>query len=195
MVAAEYAKPVEVMEYQISAPPSSYVMPMNHKKSIVSYDNQMEFRFYLIDHKNNAVIVSMPKVSYHKVSEIEVKYEKAQGEIQREQASQQVTAIAKYQKNWDGYGAIRPLSECLGHALDIIGNESINLSYLSDIYPNPNGTITFEWEKDNNEIGLELGRNEFSYYACIGDVQSYNNKKHYVSEEIGRLARFISFMG
>ena len=83
MVAAEYAKPVEVMEYQISAPPSSYVMPMNHKKSIVSYDNQMEFRFYLIDHKNNAVIVSMPKVSYHKVSEIEVKYEKAQGEIQR----------------------------------------------------------------------------------------------------------------
>ncbi|MBO7636933.1 MAG: hypothetical protein J6S89_10190 [Paludibacteraceae bacterium] len=195
MIAAEYAKPVEVMEYQISAPPSTYIMPVNHRKSIVNYDNQIEFRFYLIDHEDNAVIMSIPQASYHKVPDIEVTYNRTLDEIQREQACQQVTDIAKYQKNWDGYGAIRPLSECLSHALDIIGNENINLSYLSDIYPNPNGTISFEWEQDDNEIGLELGRNEFSYYACIGGVQSYNNKKRYVSEEIGRLARFISFMG
>lgn len=102
-----------------------------------------------------------------------------------------VLSIANYQDDWDGYGAIRPLSECLSHALDIIGNSHISLNNLSDIYPNPNGTITIEWEQNGNEIGLELGNHEFSYYVHIGDLHSYNNKKQYNDEEIAKLAEYV----
>ena len=102
--------------------------------------------------------------------------------------------LCQLQDDWDGYGAIRPLSECLNHALEIVRNKKINLDFLTDIYPNPNGTLSLEWEQDDNEIGLELGKEEFSFFAHFGELHSYNNKKRYAAEEIERLAEFVSYL-
>ena len=115
-------------------------------------------------------------------------------DVQRETAQDEVRVFANYMDNWDGYGAIRPLSECLNHALEIIRNKNISLDYLSDIYPNPNGTLSLEWEKNDNEIGLEVGKEEFSFFAHFGEYHSYNNRKQYVAEEIERLAEFVSYL-
>lgn len=110
----------------------------------------------------------------------------------RLQAKDEIRAYANFQDDWDGYGAVRPVAECLNHALEIIRNENVCLDYLTDIYPNPNGTITLEWEQDDNEIGLEVGSREFSYFAHFGDIHTYNNKKQYVAKELEKLAVYIS---
>ena len=51
---------------------------------------------------------------------------------------------------------------------------SLNSSYIdaiSDIYPNPHGTITIEWENEKSEmLSLEIGETNYSYFI------KYNNK-------------------
>jgi hypothetical protein len=73
----------------------------------------------------------------------------------------------KLENNWDGYNAI-PVKEEAGS----IAGKFISLldSYLvdkiSDIFPNPHGTITIEWESPNNEkLSMEIGQNNYSYFV------------------------------
>lgn len=68
------------------------------------------------------------------------------------------------------------------------------MEYLTDIYPNPNGTLTLEWEQNYKEIGLEVGCREFSFFAHFGDIHSYNNRKKYDADEIEKLAGYVSFL-
>ena len=134
-------------------------------------------------------------VSYFRVKKADSKLLKSEHvDVQRESAQDEIRALANYMDDWDGYGAIRPLSECLNHALEIVRNKKINLDFLTDIYPNPNGTLSLEWEQDDNEIGLELGKEEFSFFAHFGELHSYNNKKRYAAEEIERLAEYVSYL-
>jgi hypothetical protein len=199
MVAVQYAKEVKVMEWEIEETPSAYVVPMIPRKSLVLNDSPIVCKFHLYNtapKANNADDISTTAI-YKEVETVSDEFIKdKQIDMARMDARNQVQAIANYKDNWDGYGAIRPLSECLGHALDLIDNSLIKLDYLSDIYPNPNGTVTLEWERDDDEIGIELGRSEFSYYARFGNYHSYNNRKQYDdAEEIGKFVEFVSFMG
>lgn len=191
----QYAKPVEVMEWMMEETPSAYVVPLPIVRTLVIHELPYECKFYILNAGDDAQIIETD-IDYHKVEvlEDELKFYDQTEDIRME-ARNQVLSIAKYQNDWDGYGAIRPLSECLSHALDIIGNAHISLNNLSDIYPNPNGTITIEWEQNSNEIGLELGNQEFSYYVHIGDNHSYNNKKQYIEDEIAQLAEYVSYLG
>ena len=67
--------------------------------------------------------------------------------------------------NWDGYGIA-------DSAISFVA--SLNSSYIdaiSDIYPNPHGTITIEWENEKSEmLSLEIGETNYSYFI------KYNNK-------------------
>jgi hypothetical protein len=67
------------------------------------------------------------------------------------------------QGNWDGYGALAVSSEIKGNALEALTHLA-NSTCAPEITPNPNGTLSFEWES-NQGIGiLEIGRTRYSYY-------------------------------
>lgn len=193
---AYYADTADVKLWEEDRNPSAYVEFMKPKHNLVvnGQDYQCKFLIY-----NTGVAVeeseTEAKIFYFRFENLNIETELIEEvDLLREEAMDEVRTFANFQDDWDGYGAIRPLSECLNHALDIIRNEKISLDYLTDIYPNPNGTLTLEWEQDDNEIGLEVGSREFSYYAHFGEVHTYNNQKLYVAKEIEKLAGYISFM-
>lgn len=193
---AYYAVNVETKLWQEERNPSAYVEFVKPKRSLVVNGQDYQCKF-LIYNSGEAVEESETeaKISYFRFEKLNTESELIEGVDQiREEAMAEVRTFANLQDDWDGYGAIRPLSECLNHALEIISNENISLNYLTDIYPNPNGTLTLEWEQDEKEIGLEVGSREFSYYAHFGEVHTYNNQKQYVAKEIEKLAGYISFM-
>ncbi len=79
----------------------------------------------------------------------------------------QINSFAELNDNWDGYNAIPIFEEIINITKSFI--VCINDSFIdnvSDIYPNPHGTITIEWEKNENEkLSLEIGINNYSYFV------------------------------
>ena len=193
----EYARPLEVQPWEDDRPHSAYVVRFDNKRTISLHNAPFSYKFYLYngDDTTDNLVENGLEVKFFQVKKMDAKLLKdGKRDVQREAAQDEVRIFANYMDDWDGYGAIRPLSECLNHALEIIRNKNISLDYLSDIYPNPNGTLSLEWEKNDNEIGLEVGKEEFSYFAHFGEYHSYNNRKQYAAEEIERLAEFVSYL-
>ena len=66
-------------------------------------------------------------------------------------------------ENWDGYGAL-PISPATKQnaidALEVILRDAPT----PDIIPNPNGTLSFEWETPQGIGHFEIGRTKFSFY-------------------------------
>lgn len=197
MIAAsvQYAKPAEVKPWEVERAPSAYVEIVKPRRSLFVNEGEYSCQFYLVSAGNEEADAGKTSVSYYKVARANNHLMKEeQVDVQREQAQDEVRAFANFQDDWDGYGAVRPVAECLNHALEIIRNENIRLEHLTDIYPNPNGTLTLEWEQDENEIGLEVGSHEFSYFAHFGEHHTYNNRKRYVAEELEKLSEYIAFL-
>lgn len=193
---AYYADTAESKLWEEDRNPSAYVEYMKPQRSLVvdGQDYQCKFLIY-----NTGIAVedckSESAISYFRFEMLNTETELVEKvDLLREEAQDEIRAYANFLDDWDGYGAVRPVSECLNHALEIIRNKNISLDFLTDIYPNPNGTISLEWEQGDKEIGLEVGSREFSYYAHFGAVHTYNNKKQYVAKEIEKLAGYISFM-
>jgi hypothetical protein len=67
------------------------------------------------------------------------------------------------QVNWDGYGAIAIGNETKSNALEAL-NRLENLTCAPEVTPNPNGTLSFEWETSQGFGLLEIGRTRYSYY-------------------------------
>lgn len=190
-----YAETAEAKLWEEDRNPSAYVEYVKPQKSIVENDKDFLCRFFIYNTEAIEGSENSSEVSYFKITQTNTEeVTEDESDILREQAQDEIRTIANFQDDWDGYGAIRPLSECLKHALEIISNNNIRLDYLTDIYPNPNGTLTLEWEQDDNEIGLEVGSQEFSYFAHFGELHTYNNRKPYVTEELEKLAGYISIL-
>jgi len=83
----------------------------------------------------------------------------------------QIDSLTALGKNWDGYGAVSVLAE-IGQSAKIFLS-TLNSSWIeriTDIYPNPHGTIAIEWEnKTGEKLSLELGLNNFSYFIKHDD--------------------------
>ncbi len=75
--------------------------------------------------------------------------------------------------------------------LDLIGDDSS--SSVKDFYPNPNGTITFEWYNDQNEtVFLEVGNSTFSYYVEYNSIETKYFNNQVINEENSKLlSKFI----
>lgn len=87
-------------------------------------------------------------------------------------AKDQVNSLLDLKQNWDGYGAI-PISHSIIECAEsfIACLDSTFIDKISDIFANPNGTITIEWENTSKEkISLEIGTNSYSYFV------KFNNK-------------------
>ncbi len=76
-----------------------------------------------------------------------------------------ILSFACLQKNWDGFGAFPLENKSCVNALSIVSmlNKDI-INQISDLFPNPHGTLTIEWETINGLLSLEIGNEEISYY-------------------------------
>lgn len=67
--------------------------------------------------------------------------------------------------NWDGYGALPLTAETLQNAKATLRFVQM-ASPTPDITPNPNGTISFEWESERGSAHLEVGKTKMSFYIA-----------------------------
>jgi hypothetical protein len=92
--------------------------------------------------------------------------------------SRTIEEIRSLEYNWDGYEAIAPLPFIINKTevfLRALPTYITDMLHENSIYPNPNGTITVEWEKNNNLVSVELGLNTANYFTRINS--------EYVGEE------------
>ena len=79
------------------------------------------------------------------------------------QSDTQLAEIERLGANWDGYGA-HPIdaetAKFARNALAIFQRWDV----VPDLTPNPNGTISFEWETPKGNAHLEMGKTRF---VCI----------------------------
>ena len=91
--------------------------------------------------------------------------------------------------NWDGFKAIPLEVKCATNAillLDLVGDDAF--CTVKDFYPNPNGTITFEWYNQEDEsVFLEVGNNTFSYYVSFNSIETKYFNKQVINEENSEL--------
>ncbi len=77
--------------------------------------------------------------------------------------------------DWDGYGAYALENLSGVNSISILENLGAEIyGDLHDYYPNPNGTLSFEWKNKFSFLGLEVGNEEFSYF-----LRESKENKHY----------------
>lgn len=90
----------------------------------------------------------------------------------------EVLSFKTLQNNWDGYGAIPSGVKCTGKVISLAYKlPSKQIAKISEVFPNPNGTVTLEWENHSGErLVAEVGKNTFSYYVKLNsfDPKFYN---------------------
>jgi hypothetical protein len=95
-------------------------------------------------------------------------------------------------ENWDGYGGIPPVEGVVENTISLVEMlDERSYQYISDIYPNPHGTIGIIWERYLNMIGLEVGISNMSYYVKTEDI-IFNDNKPIDLEQIDILENYIN---
>ncbi|MGE8361880.1 hypothetical protein [Pseudomonas sp.] len=83
-----------------------------------------------------------------------------------------ISSFGALGENWDGYGAIPVNPQTVENS-----KSAANLLFaelpVADIFPNPNGTITFEWDTDKGIANLEIGESRYSFYIETKDGDFY----------------------
>lgn len=106
-----------------------------------------------------------------------------------------ILSYKSLENSWDGYGALPLGVKCAKNTLTLIDSfDSFILNKISDMYPNPNGTISIEWEnKDSEIISLEIGKDTFTYYVNFNSLDTkFYNKQSFSFENIQQLKKYIS---
>lgn len=98
-------------------------------------------------------------------------------------------------KSLNDFKAIPLEVKCTANAillLDLVGDDIF--CSVKDFYPNPNGTITFEWyNKEDESILLEVSNSTFSYYVSFNSIEKkYFNKQVINKENSELLSTFIN---
>jgi hypothetical protein len=79
-------------------------------------------------------------------------------------AEQAIAAFQGLGDDWDGYGALAIDATTISNALLAV-HILVRLVAMPDITPNPNGTLSFEWETSSGLAHLEIGKTKYSFYA------------------------------
>lgn len=74
-----------------------------------------------------------------------------------------ISKLADMEANWDGYGAAVISQQTADNGKNAI-ERLCAFTQIPDITPNPNGTLSFEWETDDGYAHLEIGKTKFSFY-------------------------------
>lgn len=70
-------------------------------------------------------------------------------------------------ENWDGYGALTIADAVATNAKRALVT-LLTVAPCPDLSPNPNGTISMEWESESGYAVLEIGNTRFSFYLRVG---------------------------
>jgi hypothetical protein len=81
-----------------------------------------------------------------------------------EEAKRQIAELRMLANNWDGYGAIPIQENTKNNALAAADQVLQWAPFPADIAPNPNGTISLEWETEYGTAHLEIGLTRYSFY-------------------------------
>lgn len=105
-----------------------------------------------------------------------------------------ILSFKSLNNNWDGFNSIPLEVKSASNAiklLDLVGSDIF--CSVKDFYPNPNGTICFEWYNDEDEIVfLEVGNTTFSYYVTYNSIETNYFNKQVVNEDNSKLlSKFI----
>lgn len=89
-----------------------------------------------------------------------------------------ILSFACLKNDWDGFGAFPLENKSSVNALSIVSmlNKEIT-NQISDLFPNPHGTLTIEWETSNGLLSLEIGNEEISFFKeKLGvETEYFNN--------------------
>ncbi len=120
------------------------------EKELNDYDN-------IIERPHDEYSSAVSKLISHKVN------------MTRSEVIENVMAFKSLRQSWDGYGAIPLEVKSAANAVRFIYFlDDVIVEAINDIYPTPNGTISFVWENENNErLSLEIGNNTLSYYVKL----------------------------
>ena len=89
--------------------------------------------------------------------------------------------LAKLEPNWDAYGA-EPIDRgCVENVRAILASLSPAVP-SPEITPNPNGTLTLDWETEDQALSLELGSTRFS---------SFWESRHGIKTKSGMLSQCL----
>ena len=79
-----------------------------------------------------------------------------------EAARRSIEKLAFPEANWDGYGALPVSKEAKANALRALTRLETTAPFPA-VSPNPNGTLSFEWETEFGIGQLEIGRTRYSF--------------------------------
>jgi hypothetical protein len=97
--------------------------------------------------------------------------------------------LALLEANWDGYGSSPIATAALEKARFLWPRLSAVLSH-PNVVPNPNGTISFEWESDNGWANIEIGKKTFAVYVAPKNDEPISQTRCLPDDEI-RLSEAI----
>jgi hypothetical protein len=105
-----------------------------------------------------------------------------------------IEQMAFTESNWDGYGALAISTQTKDNALSAIRN-ILPVAPTPEISPNPNGTLSFEWETTEGKAHMEIGRTRYSFYVSprVGVPILFEGAVHDVSRIHGSLVASFLF--
>lgn len=83
----------------------------------------------------------------------------------KEKLMQELNNLANLPEDWDGFGASSINKQTIDNTkdiLDLILDDGIPVPTIS---PNPNGTISLDWEFRDNSVWVEIGITKYSFYT------------------------------
>jgi hypothetical protein len=107
-------------------------------------------------------------------------------------AESRLKELAALGGNWDGYGAAALSPTTVGNA-KLLVQSILDTVPLPEISPNPNGTISLEWEAERGYAALEIGQTRYSFFLNPSDGTAPSYLAGPVSEVDGAsLGQFIA---
>jgi hypothetical protein len=90
-------------------------------------------------------------------------------------AQHSIEEFGKLNENWDGYGASSISTQARDNATRFITifDAAPFTMPLPDVFPQPSGTISFEWETPSAEVYLEIGNTLYSGFIKTDDDQTF----------------------
>lgn len=78
-----------------------------------------------------------------------------------------IEQFSTLEEDWDGYEALPPHPQIIEQTKTFISSiDTYTLEQITDLFPNPNGTIYIEFEKnDQTRLYLEIGLSSYSFYV------------------------------
>jgi hypothetical protein len=96
--------------------------------------------------------------------------------------------------DWDGNQATPVSENSIRVAENLIGQlKTMTMLPLPEISPTPNGTLLFDWEKNDAQLVIETSGDEFLTFALLGAGQRIKGRERFVKTLPNVLREVLTF--